>query len=180
MQQVATLRVGDQGPNFELEDVQGRKHQLADLLQDGPLALVFFRGTWCGTCRAYIRMLDRRSAEYLHLGVRVVGIAHQRADFVASYFRLEPVKYLYLLDTTMKVIPRYGLLVEHEDAEDALKSGTDSTTYPAVFLLDAAGVIRWQHIGRDYADLPSGEQIEQAIRQTGLAGKQREVSNGTN
>lgn len=170
MPQIQTkLRLGDHAPDFTLKDISGHPHQLNTLLASAPLVLVFFRGTWCGTCRAYMRMLEHRLPRIKASGLQLVGIAHQRADIVAGYFRLEPVNYLYLLDTERRVIDSYGLSIEHPEEEDVLKSGTSHTTYPAVFILDHAGLIRWEYIGEDYGDLPTGEQIEQEVLNTGLS-----------
>lgn len=40
------LKEGDQAPDFELPDSQGRPVALADLRAKGPTILTFFRGTW--------------------------------------------------------------------------------------------------------------------------------------
>lgn len=39
-------REGQQMPNFELPDGEGRPFDLHARLRDGPLVLVFYRGDW--------------------------------------------------------------------------------------------------------------------------------------
>src|SRR5215472_9367724 len=41
------LRVGDRAPGFRLPDARGGEVALDDLLVDGPVVLVFYRGAWC-------------------------------------------------------------------------------------------------------------------------------------
>jgi hypothetical protein len=37
------LKVGEKAPEFALKDQAGKEHTLKGLLQDGPVALVFYR-----------------------------------------------------------------------------------------------------------------------------------------
>ena len=39
-------KVGDQAYDFELSDSQGNNWALKDLLRDGDVMLIFFRGLW--------------------------------------------------------------------------------------------------------------------------------------
>jgi peroxiredoxin len=47
---MSQLRVGDQGPDFELKDTRGRSCRLSTALSQGPVILVFFK-TDCPTCQ---------------------------------------------------------------------------------------------------------------------------------
>lgn len=40
------LKAGQRAPDFELPDMAGNRVSLSQLLADGPLALIFFRGLW--------------------------------------------------------------------------------------------------------------------------------------
>jgi hypothetical protein len=44
--QESSLKAGDQAPSFTLPDQHGRLVHLQDLLAQGPLVLVFYRGMW--------------------------------------------------------------------------------------------------------------------------------------
>lgn len=44
--QAERVAVGDEAPDFELPDLDGNPHHLADLRGDKPVVLVFFRGAW--------------------------------------------------------------------------------------------------------------------------------------
>ncbi len=41
-----SLHEGQQVPNFELPDEEGRPFNLSEQLEEGPLVLVFYRGDW--------------------------------------------------------------------------------------------------------------------------------------
>ena len=40
------IQPGEQAPDFELPDQDGRPWRLSDQLQAGPVLLVFYRGDW--------------------------------------------------------------------------------------------------------------------------------------
>ena len=40
------IKIGDQAPNFELQNTSGDLIRLVDLIADGPLVLSFYRGKW--------------------------------------------------------------------------------------------------------------------------------------
>jgi len=166
-QEMTKLHVGEQAPAFTLPNIAGQSQQLQMLLAAGPLLLVFLRGTWCPTCRAYLKMLERNYASYQAAGVQLVAIAHQRVEIVGGYFRLEPISYPYLLDSDLKVITNYGL-VDSVPAEEVAYSRSPRTAYPAVLLLDPKGTIRWLYVGSEVSDRPDSDEIAEQIALAGF------------
>lgn len=165
---VTKLHIGEPAPDFTLTDVQGEAHQLSVELQGSPVLLFFFRGTWCPDCRTYLAALEAHYPRLKAAGVQVLGIAHQRVDIVAGYFKREPISYPYLLDTHAKVISEYGLLREFAPEALILSRSGAHTTHPACFLIDQAEVIRWMYVGDNKRDLPGMEQIDAEIAKLGL------------
>lgn len=173
-QSVTKLHIGDNAPDFNLEDVQGKSHQFSAALKDGPVLLFFFRGTWCSDCRDYLKELEDHYSQFVKMGVQILGMAHQRADIVAGYFKLEPISFPYLLDTDLKVIDRYGLLRGFAvDALLASRAGSQ-TTHPACFLIDQHGVIRWMYVGDSKRDLPHVAVLDAEIARLGSSATSEE------
>ncbi len=165
---VTKLHIGESAPDFNLTDVQGEAHQLSVALQQCPVLLLFFRGTWCADCRNYLAALQRHYSQLQAIGVQILGIAHQRADIVAGYFKREPISYPYLLDTDANVIREYGLLRDFAPEAPILSGSGAHTTHPACFLIDQSGVIRWMYVSDSKRDLPTMEQIDEQIVRLGL------------
>lgn len=40
------IKVGDQAPDFSLENIDGKMVRLTDVLKTGPVVLGFYRGKW--------------------------------------------------------------------------------------------------------------------------------------
>ncbi len=172
-QQDTKLKVGVVAPDFTLTDVHNKSYRLSDVVQAGPLLLIFFRGTWCSDCRSYLKKLEEYYPQFVAEGLQVLGVAHQRADIVAGYFQREPISYPYLLDTDLEVINHYGLLRSFGfDALIASRSGAQ-TTFPSFFLIDQQQVIRWMYVGNDRSDLPLLREIDAEAQRLGLVMKDR-------
>jgi peroxiredoxin len=78
-------RPGDEMPPFILPDVTGRLIDLKSLLENGPVAVMFYRGHWCPYCRlnvgAVVQALDRIKA----LGGQVVAIMPEVQQFAEKF-----------------------------------------------------------------------------------------------
>ena len=53
------LGVGDRAPEFALQDTDHLLVRLRDLLERGPLALLFYRGLWCPHCNVEIASVQK-------------------------------------------------------------------------------------------------------------------------
>ena len=78
-------RPGDVMPPFILPDVTGRLIDLKSMLENGPVAVMFYRGHWCPYCRlnvgAVVQALDRIKA----LGGQVVAIMPEVQQFAEKF-----------------------------------------------------------------------------------------------
>ena len=92
-------------PDFSLPDLDGRPHRPSEW--DGKVLVVNFWATWCAPCREEIPLLI--DLERRRPGVRVIGIAVDRADAVRAFAEELGIGYPILLDdlegSTMR---RYG------------------------------------------------------------------------
>lgn len=93
----ASLKPGDPAPEFNLEDLSGKKHTLTDLRAKGP-ALLFFWSTECGFCRVMAPKLQKLHQERAAAGLTVAGIDidfNMRAE-VEAFVRERKLDFLIL------------------------------------------------------------------------------------
>lgn len=78
------LRIGDQAPDFELKDTEGRSHRLSEALALGPVVLAFYKSS-CPTCQftfPYIQKIVARAgntARWTLWGISEDGLDETRA-----------------------------------------------------------------------------------------------------
>ena len=102
------LRIGDQAPDFELLDDQGKTQRLSELLADGPLVLYFYPKDFTLVCTQQACMFKAEQPTLIAAGVRVIGVSpqvHDRHQSFRAHYRLP---FPLLADPERKVIRAFG------------------------------------------------------------------------
>lgn len=124
-------------PDFELTDVNGKKHRLADYR--GRVVIVNFWATWCTPCRKEMPSMQRAWERLQGDGVVMLGInvgedEEKLLAFTADY----PVDFPLLLDRDSTVISQWPV-----------------KALPTTFIVDAEGRIAYRAIGSREWDDPA-------------------------
>lgn len=146
------LQVGVPAPDFTLTSATGEPLRLA-ALQGQKVALFFFRGSWCATCRVQMTQLRDHFDEYTQLGTRILGVTTQRAESLNEYCQAEGIRFPILIDPNRLVTKLYDVynLITYEGI---------NVPHNATFLIDTTGIIRFVHVSIRSTDVPD----EPAIR----------------
>lgn len=126
---VQTAGGSARGDGFSIEDVRGE-----------PTVLVFYRSGDCGLCRDRLRALDAHVDDYADLGYRVVAVSADPPDAIERV-RDELGLGLEIVHADRATLARWGVWPDEAAAP-----------LPAAFVLDAAGRVRFRHIGVSAAD----------------------------
>ena len=104
-----TLLVGAAAPEFALKDSNGKVLRTADLLDEGPLIIKFFRGRWCPYCMTELEAWRDLYGQLRESGVVMVAISPQterQSDFMIGQHGLPfPV----LTDPACALAEQFGL-----------------------------------------------------------------------
>jgi len=143
--------VEDRAPDFSLDGTGAGRYSLEDL-RAGPAVLVFYPGDETSVCTRQLCSYSADLASFEGLGATVWGISPQDVDsherFVAKHGLTMPL----LTDTDKAVGRAYGIV------------GPAGLYRRSVFVVDAAGVIRYVHralVGLTYR--PTAELVD-AVR----------------
>lgn len=104
-----TITVGTQAPDFDLPDQDGRMHDLAGLVQRGPVALFFYPVAGSSGCTKEACHFRDLAVEFAHVGAHRVGIS---VDDIAAQERFalaEGLDYPLLSDLDGEVASAYGV-----------------------------------------------------------------------
>jgi peroxiredoxin Q/BCP len=176
-QPAATLQVGQNAPDFSLMALNGRPVRLSDELRDGPVVLVLLRG-WpgyqCPFCTRQFADFLKHASELASQGARVLfvypgptdGVKEHAQAFTAN--RRMPPNFLVLIDPDYAFTLAYGLRW----------NAPEETAYPATFVLDSKGTVRFVRVSREHGDrVPAVETLE-VLAAMGHAPGQRQPSTG--
>ena len=184
------LQVGDQAPNFELQDSTGATVHLSDFWQDKPALVLFWRHYGCGCGMERARRLQNEYADYINLGAKVVIIGQGEPERAALYIHNRNIPCPVLCDPTYTVYQAYDLLEGKPsqivfDAPDKLlqcdletgislqnsRQGTERATVdnpwqlPGEFVVDTSGVIQLAYRYQYCEDWPNPLVLIGAIKE---------------
>jgi peroxiredoxin len=148
-------------PNFELEDQDGDMVCLRELLERGPVVLVFYRGKWCPHCNATLMRLQRELSKIEAKGASLVAISPMLPDGTQYLASKRSLQFLVCSDLGNSVAKSFKITfqVMPELREAFLKLGEDIPAHngdetweiplPATFVIDQSGEIVWSFIDDD-------------------------------
>lgn len=152
------LEVGAKAPGFSGKDQFGNMVHLDSLRQHKKVVVVFFRGTWCPVCNAYIAELEHSLKEIVEKGAAVVTVTPEKPEFLGEndfktsidipvvYDADQSIMQAYQVDYELSLGTQRVFGVAGIDLEGLM--GTDtSLPAPAVYVVGKDGKIEYAEVG---------------------------------
>jgi peroxiredoxin len=126
--------VGETAPDFTLPSTSGQPVQLSTL-RGAPVLLAFFPLAFSGTCTAELCDIRDDYSAFTDRGVTVLPISVDSTYSLVEYRKMHSLPVEMASDFHRDVSRKYGVL--HPERFFSNR---------AYFLIDANGVIRWEHV----------------------------------
>lgn len=152
------LAVGEKAPDFELSTLDGKKHKLSTLIEDGPVVVVMLRGFPTYQCP----LCSRQMTEFLNAAKgfdeqksTVVFVYPDNKDGVAKHAqqfikgKKFPSNFRFLLDPDFTFTNAYGLRWK----------GKRETSYPSTFIIDGDQKVTFAKVSRTHGGRTKAKQI---------------------
>jgi peroxiredoxin len=168
--------VGATAPLFTLPDARGGSVALADLLGQGPVVLVFYRGAWCPYCNLQLAAFQSALNDIEAAGATLVAVSPQTPDQSLSFAEQKALEFPVLTDASNEVADAYGLAYTASSvATDTLRAlgvelssfnGDDTNRLPAAatFVIGRDGRIRFASVSGDYRWRVGPEEVLAVLR----------------
>jgi len=130
------LDKGATAPEFALADADGRTHTLSALRSSGPVVIVFYQGSWCGTCREQLKRFQDKLADFTRLGSHLIGISADPRDKSKRLAETQGLAFPLLSDSTLSAAGGFGVT-----------QSVGGLALAAVFVIDQQGTVRWAQVG---------------------------------
>ena len=133
--------LGEQAPDFTLDEVSGKPWSLAETQAEGPLVVVFYYGYTCNHCVSQLFGLNKDIEKFSELGARVVAISADPTETTKARFaKYGAFGFPVLSDPGNKVAQTYGVYRPKPMSDEGdLMHGT--------FVIDRKGKIVWINTG---------------------------------
>jgi peroxiredoxin len=158
------LKVGDAMPEFVLPNAANELVYSGDLLRQGPLVVVFFRGDWCPFCQETLRSLNAALPDIQAAGAVLAAITPDTGEYVQHASAGLGSGFHILCDVDSATALRFGTIYRVPDDLidywrslridiDARHGDTDRfLPMPATFVVDQSGVVLFSYASGDITD----------------------------
>ncbi len=165
------LKVGDQAPDFTLEDPLGRPVALSTLLADGPVILAWYRGNWCPYCNIQLRDYQKKLDRITAAGGQLVAISPETPDNALTMEEKNDLEFKVVSDLGNQVGKRYGIVYQipkslwslygPEGLDLAKYNGDDSMELPlgVTYIVKQDGTIGYAFVSEDYTERAETDEL---------------------
>ncbi len=165
------LFISSKAPDFKGKDQEGKEIRLKDLLKQGKVVLVFYRGEWCPYCNRELSRLQDSLELIKEKGATLIAISPEKPENISKTIEKTKASYSIVYDEGAKIMKAYD--VEFEVPEntvtryrnsgiDLSKLNTEDGKYlpvPAVYVIDKESTVIYRFFEPDYKKRPSVKEI---------------------
>ncbi|MEM3086335.1 MAG: peroxiredoxin family protein [Halobacteria archaeon] len=128
------------------------------------LVLVFYRGAWCPVCDLQLRGLARDYGKFRKRNAEIAGVSNDPEAVSRAARSALRLPFPLVSDPGGAAIRRWGVTrgrnrLNELDRWSHGLVGLKGYAQPAVFVVDAAGRVRYARIGADPLDRPSNAEL---------------------
>jgi peroxiredoxin len=165
------LFINSKAPDFKAKDQNGKDIRLKDLLKEGKVVLVFYRGYWCPYCNRQLKQLEDSLQAIRSKGATLIAVTPEKPDSITRTIEKTKAEFSILHDEGLKIMKAYE--VEFEVPENTItryrNTGIDLEKIngrdwkylpvPAVYIIDKESTIVYRFFNTDYKKRPSVQEI---------------------
>jgi peroxiredoxin len=157
-----SLKAGAKAPDFSLPSATGETVSLSTLLQQGPVVLTFYRGSWCPYCNLQLHAYQQILAQIQSLGATLVAVSTQTPDNSLTIIEKQQLAFSVLTDAGNSVAREYGLVFKFSQnlCTQFKRNGLDLEKFngndswelpmPGTFIIDRDGIIKLAFVDADF------------------------------
>lgn len=109
MWEVCPIKVGEAIPSSLLLNREGDTLDLAEVVKDKKVVVVFFRGAWCPYCTSHLKALQKVKSEIDQKGYEMIAITVDNVQNSAKVVRKKKLDYQLYSDVGAETIDNFGI-----------------------------------------------------------------------
>lgn len=170
-------KAGDTMPMFLIDDASSDgDHDLAKLLEHGPVLITFFRGSWCPYCIGELSSVQKHLGDITSAGATVLAISPEKPSKTADLMKQKSLGFLFGTDDENALAKKLALSFELDaktierykqygiDLPEANDSQKWELPIPATYIIDTDGTIAWAFVDEDYSKRPDYALVVKKLR----------------
>jgi len=110
------LKIGDKAPLFEVKNQNKETVNLASLLKQGKVVVVFYRGAWCPYCNKHMSHLQDSLKFILAKGASVITITPEIEASIEKTISKTKATFNIVHDSDYVIMKQYGVAFKVNDS----------------------------------------------------------------
>ncbi len=176
------VKAGDKVKPFDLPEVDGGRVRSSELLERGPVVLVFFRFEGCPACNLALPYYQRNLLPGLReLGASLVALSPQVPERLKAIKERHSLQFSVASDLDNQLARQFGILYEFDEASKQSSSasgktigevtgtGTWELPQPTAVVIGQNGIVRFADVHPDWLLRTEAEPILAAVAALGAA-----------
>lgn len=158
-----TIRVGYDAPGITGTDQYGKMIDSREILKNGPVLLIFYRGEWCGICKKHLITVQDSLEMLMDRGVSVIVVTPEKGEYIEKMVKKTKATFSIVHDENYKIMVAYGVsfkisketvprnysfVMNH--TREGNGNSDDILPVPATFLIGKDGIVKYVHYDPDY------------------------------
>lgn len=154
-------QVGDEAPDFTLNNALGTPVSLSDYLKEGYVIITWYRGGWCPYCNLTLLHLQNELSNFKANGASLIALTPELPDKSLSTSEKNELEFEVLSDPGNKIAHEYGIVFQLTDAVSEIYNaqfdlngynGDTSNELPlaATYIINPEGEIVYAFLDADY------------------------------
>ena len=165
------LFIHSRAPDFKARDQNGKEIHLKDLLKEGKVVLMFYRGQWCPYCNRQLKKMEDSLQLIKDKGAELIAVTPEKPESISKTIEKTTATYSILFDDGLKIMKAYDVAFEvpentltryRNSGIDIEKNNGNNGKYlpvPAVYIIDKQGEVIYRFFEPDYRKRPAVKEI---------------------
>jgi len=155
-------KTGDAIPEISLPNISGELVSLQEMLKQGPLIVLFYRGGWCPYCNLELQAWQDVASRVSEKGARIVAISPETPDHIQATAEKHSLSFEVLSDKDNIIAKQMGLVytLPEEliglykqfgiDLEEGQGNQNSELPIAATYIVNTDGTISYDFLEEDY------------------------------
>jgi len=165
------LKVGDKAPEFTAKDQDGKSISLKQVLKNGPVVLLFYRGQWCPYCNKQLSHYSDSLTLLTEKGAAILAVTPETDENVKKTVTKTKAAFPILEDAGLAIMKSYkvSFAVDEKtvtrykgygiDLDKANVNNGANLPVPATYIIGKDGLVKYVFFNTDYKKRASVQDI---------------------
>lgn len=174
---VKPLQVEDKMISFEIENALGGTVSLDEMLENGPVVLTFYRGSWCPYCIGELSTIQKRLRKITDAGGTVLAISPETPEKTADLAEQEKLGFTFGTDHNNALAKQLALAFKLDpklikkyrqygiDVPESNDTKKWELPVPATYVIDTDRTIHYAFVDEDYTKRADYDEVIEVLKE---------------